>query len=371
MYLLSHYRLSLIAAVACGVLNAPLARAADDATAKAYQQTVDKAVAFLATKAQAADGSFNAQAGPAVTALVSTAILRHGRSPEEPVVAKGLKYLEGFVREDGGIYAPETYYKNYETCLAIMAFKEANRNGKYDALLKNADAFIKSNQWGSAGDKGPQDFEYGGAGYGRNKRPDLSNTSFLVDALQATGNDENSEAMQRALLFVSRCQNLESKDNTTPFAAKVNDGGFYYTPAAGGVSQAGTDEATGGLRSYASMTYAGLKSMIYAGVKPDDPRVKAALGWLKKHYDLDSNPGMGTAGLYYYYHTFAKALSALGEDKFVDEQGVEHDWRTELVTELASRQREDGSWVNENNKWMEGDASLVTGYALLALSYTK
>jgi squalene-hopene/tetraprenyl-beta-curcumene cyclase len=37
----------------------------------------------------------------------------------------------------------------------------------------------------------------------------------------------------------------------------------------------------------------------------------------------------------------------------------------------ASRQREDGSWVNEEKRWMEGDANIVTGYALLALSYCK
>jgi squalene-hopene/tetraprenyl-beta-curcumene cyclase len=177
--------------------------------------------------------------------------------------------------------------------------------------------------------------------------------------------------MQRALVFVSRCQNLESPHNTTPFAGKLNDGGFYYTPAAGGSSQAGTDELTGGLRSYASMTYAGLKSMVYAGLKPDDQRVKAAIGWLKKHYDLSSNPGMGQQGLFYYYHTFAKALAALGQDQFVDDQGVAHDWRKDLVEALASRQRADGSWVNENNRWLEGDANLVTGYALLALSYCK
>ena len=36
--------------------------------------------------------------------------------------------------------------------------------------------------------------------------------------------------MQRALVFVSRCQNLETEHNTTPFAAKNPDGGFYYTP---------------------------------------------------------------------------------------------------------------------------------------------
>ena len=362
--------LGLICSLVLAQAQAPAADA-DEATARKYEQMVDKAVGFLSTKAQAADGSYNAAAGPAVTALITTAILRHGRSPEDPVVAKGLAHLEAFIRDDGGIYAEGTYYKNYETCLAVLCFSEANRGGKYDAVLKKADAYIKENQWGSGGEKGPQDFEYGGAGYGKNKRPDLSNTNFLLDALKATGNDENSEAVQRALIFVSRCQNLESEHNTTPFAAKINDGGFYYTPAAGGVSQAGNDDAAGGLRSYASMTYAGLKSMIYAGVKPDDPRVKAAIGWLKKNYDLDSNPGMGDAGLYYYYHTFAKALSALGQDKFVDEKGVEHDWRKELIDELASRQRPDGSWVNENSKWLEGDASLVTGYALLALSYVK
>jgi squalene-hopene/tetraprenyl-beta-curcumene cyclase len=177
--------------------------------------------------------------------------------------------------------------------------------------------------------------------------------------------------MQRALIFVSRCQNLESPYNTTPFAAKINDGGFYYTPAAGGNSQAGNDDATGGLRSYASMTYAGLKSMIYAGLKPDDGRVKAAIAWLKKHYDLDSNPGLGDQGLYYYYQTFAKALSALGQDTFTDDNRVSHDWRKDLIDALARRQRSDGSWINENKRWLEGDANLSTGYALLALSYCK
>ncbi len=350
--------------------NSGLLFAADDTAAK-YEGMVTKAIGFLGTKAQSSDGSYNAAAGPGVTALVVTGILKHGRSPDDPLVAKSLKYLEGFVQQDGGIYATESFYKNYETCLAILALSEANKSGRYDAVLKKAEAFIKDNQWDEKEEKGKDDFFYGGAGYGRSKRPDLSNTTFMLDALKATGNDENSEAMQKALIFISRCQNLETEHNTTPFAAKNPDGGFYYTPAAGGNSQAGNDEKTGGLRSYASMTYAGLKSMIYAGIKPDDPRVKAAVNWLKKHYDLKENPGMGTAGLYYYYHTFAKALSALGQDTFTDEKGIEHNWRQELITELASRQRDDGSWVNENSRWLEGDSSIVTGYALLALAYCK
>jgi squalene-hopene/tetraprenyl-beta-curcumene cyclase len=127
----------------------------------------------------------------------------------------------------------------------------------------------------------------------------------------------------------------------------------------------------GGLRSYGSMTYAGLKSMIYAGLGPDDKRVKAAVAWLQKHYDLKSNPGMGNTGLYYYYHMFSKALDALGQDTFTDEKGVKHDWRAELRQELLRRQQPDGSWINEATRWLEGEPTLVTGYALMSLAYCR
>ncbi len=89
------------------------------------------------------------------------------------------------------------------------------------------------------------------------------------------------------------------------------------------------------------------------------------------HYDLTSNPGMGSAGLYYYYQTAAKALDAAGIKELTDAAGKKHDWRRELVAELVERQRPDGSWVNRDPRWMEGDPELVTGYALLTLSYCK
>jgi squalene-hopene/tetraprenyl-beta-curcumene cyclase len=58
-------------------------------------------------------------------------------------------------------------------------------------------------------------------------------------------------------------------------------------------------------------------------------------------------------------------------DKLVDSEGVAHDWRAELIQELARRQLKDGSWINENDRWLEGDPNLVSAYALLALSYCR
>ena len=351
----------------------PVARAADDAARgpdpQLYQRTVDRAIDFLRTS-QTDEGAFTPSAGPAVTSLVAAALLRQGRSPDDPLVKRSLDYILRFVQEDGGIYAEGSRHRNYETAIAMMALSEANRDGRYRRVLERAEKFLKGLQWDEDEGNDPSHVNYGGAGYGGHNRPDLSNTSFLIDALKSIGRGPDDPAIRKALIFVSRCQNLETEHNTTPFAAKNPDGGFYYTPAAGGTSQAGKTPE-GGLRSYGSMTYAGLKSMIYAGVGPDDPRVRAAVEWIRQHYGLDTNPGMGDAGLYYYYHTFAKALDALGLDTVEDENGQPHDWRRELAEELARRQQPDGSWVNRNRRWMEGDPNLVTAYALLALSYAR
>lgn len=332
-------------------------------------RAVARAVAYL-QQAQADDGSFSASSGPGVTAIVAAALLRSGRSPSEPMVARALKYLENHRHADGGIYLDGSRYKNYETSLAIVAFQLANRDGRYHELLAGAEKFVKQQQWDEDEGHDISSMSYGGAGYGSQSRPDLSNTSFLVEALHSLGRGEEDPAMQKALLFISRCQNLESEHNTSPFAAKVNDGGFYYTVAAGGQSQAGTTPG-GGLRSYGSMTYAGLKSMIYAGISKEDPRVKAAYDWIRRHYTITENPGMGNSGLFYYYHTFAKALDAVGEETITDATGNARDWRADLARQLIATQKDDGSWVNTNSRWLEGDPNLVTGYSLLALSYCR
>ncbi len=345
-------------------LTGGAARAAD------LDTVVSRGISYLQNKGQTEEGAYTPQTGIGITALVTTSLLKNGRTPREPAIEKSLKLLEAHVQPDGGIYKPGSRLMNYETCLALVCFQEANQGGKYDQIIQNAGKFVRGVQIEEGDGKDASDFSYGGATYGGQGRPDLSNTNFLIEALRASGAGENDPAVQKALKFVSRCQNLETEHNATPFAAKNPDGGFYYTCAADGTSAA-DKLPNGGLRSYGSMTYAGLKSMIFAGVGPDDPRVKAATTWIKRNYDLKSNPGLGHAGLYYYYHLFAKALDGLGQDIITDEAGVKHNWRQELIDELAARQRDDGSWINDNERWLEKDPNLVTGYALLALSYCR
>ena len=286
-------------------------------TSESAAKLIERGVAFLRPR-QDAKGGWSTQREPGVTALVVTALLRSGQvTPGDPVVTKALTYLEGFIGPEGGL--SEAPHANYATSIALLAFSEANTNGRHDRTIKAGQQFLKTMQWDESEGKSQSNAFYGGAGYGgANSRPDLSNTAFFIEALRETGLPADDPNLQKAIVFVSRCQNLKSEFNDQPWAAKVNDGGFIYTAANGGQQLAGPPDAGGGLRSYASMTYAGLKSMIYAGLAKDDPRVKAALNYITRHYTLDENPGLGQQGLYYYYHTFAKTMAVLGEPTLTD-----------------------------------------------------
>lgn len=362
------YRLFFITLFFSSISCVAVGQTSTVTTPQEIKNAITKASSFLRDYGQQPDGSFSPQSGPAITALVVKALVQNGTPTRDPMVERGIKYILTFQQTDGGIYQEESAVANYETSIAMLALQACNASGQYQEVIHKAEQFLTAIQWDESEGNVPADPEYGGAGYGRHERPDLSNTAFLIDALQGIGTGSDNAAIQRALIFVSRSQNLEGVHNTLPFATKNPDGGFYYTPANGGESQAGKT-ATGGLRSYGSMTYAGLKSMIYAGVSSEDPRVLAAMNWLRRNYTFKENPGMGEAGLYYYLHTAAKALDALGNDEFVDADGVSHEWRKDLTTVILSTQQSNGSWVNDNPRWLEGDANLVTSYALLALSY--
>jgi squalene-hopene/tetraprenyl-beta-curcumene cyclase len=367
----------LLAGLLALLLSAPARAGADP---KQWNDAVDKAIAYL-RKTQNDDGSWG-KAGPGQmggTGVILTGLLQSGKiGPDDPMIEKGLKYIESLINPKAGHIAgkdPRVQLQNYVTCINVLALVSAKRDS-YKAVVADASKFLRKLQWDEGENKKPEDDYYGGAGYDSKSRPDLSNTQFYLEALVAAGVPKDDPAFKKAAVFVSRCQNLKGEHNDQKWAGAINDGSFIYSAAEGGQTKTqDKPNDDGGLPGYGSMTYAGIKSLIYCGVSKDDPRIKKAFEWIRKNYTLDANPGMPEArahwGLYYYYHTMAKCLDTLGLDEFEDAAGKKHDWRADLTATLAKRQQDDGSWRNDNGHWMEADPNIVTGYALMALSHCK
>jgi len=350
--------------------------AAADPAATA-QAAIDKGVEFL-KKHQQPDGSWQTSPRdpPGISALVLRSLVQHpGTGLDAPAVQKGYQQLLSNQKPDGGIYTD--MLANYNTAIAISSLAAAN-NPEFKDEIDNAVKFLKGVQ--VKGD--PSNPSVGGASYGsmgsgggggKEPRADLSNTQMFIEALKDAGLKEDDPAFKDAIQFVSRTQN-RSESNDQKWAGE--DGGFVYTPAGDGASNAGEYTGPDGkrmLRSYGLMTYAGLKSMIYAGLTKEDPRVKAAWDWITANWTLDENPGMkfagadkATAGMYYYYHTLATALAAYDQPVITDPKGNRHDWRVEFVQKVASLQKPDGSWIGDK-QWMENNPVLATTFSVLAL----
>jgi squalene-hopene/tetraprenyl-beta-curcumene cyclase len=345
---------------------------------KTWDDVAAKATNYLKSS-QEPTGGWSTAASPGVTGVVLTGLLKSGQvTAKDPTGEKALRFIEGLVNPEHKHIAgkaPKVQLQNYVTSVNVMALVAAGQADKYRGVVGDAATFLKKLQWDEEEGKDPRSDYYGGAGYDSKSRPDLSNTQFFLDALKDAGIPKDDPALQKALIFVSRCQNLKGETNDQPWAKLINDGSFIYTAATGGVTKVvDKAEPDGSLPGYGSMTYAGIKSLIYCGVSKDDPRVKKAYEWIQKNYTVDKNPGMPEArsqwGMYYYLSTMAKCLDVLEIDEVVDAQGQKHDWRKDITFALAKRQRPDGSFANVAN-WMEADPNLDTGYALIALSYCR
>jgi squalene-hopene/tetraprenyl-beta-curcumene cyclase len=340
-------------------------------TAAEAQKAIDGGLAFLRSK-QEDNGGWTAPYGPAVTAIVAQGFCQDkSYGPKHPIVQRALAGISPFEQADGGIYERQQNLANYQTSVVLMMLCALDEPQQKERIAR-AQKFLKDLQYDANESVDPADPWYGGAGYNERKRPDLSNTQMMLEALHQSGLPANDPAYQRALVFVSRCQ-MNEATNDQPFAKGAKDGGFIYSPNAGGESKAdeGAHEGNVPLRSYGSMTYSGFKSMLYANVGRDDPRIKATFEWIRRNYTLDQNPGMpekrAHEGQYYYYHVFARALAAWGEPVIVDASGQRHNWREDLCRKLVSLQKTDGSWTNEADRWLEGDANYVTGLTILTL----
>ncbi len=216
----------LLVATAAFNASAQEATAKKDSIDAAIDQSVSRGIDFLRERGQADNGSFSPETGAAVTAICVRAILENRpQALNDPAVKKAIEYIESKIQGDGGIYAQGSRYRNYETSIAVGALVKANRDGRYDSVLKRAETFLKEIQWDEGEGVKPSEPAYGGAGYGSHERPDLSNTSFLIDALRELGNDSDDDAIQKARQFVVRTPTLTGHGTDTTRALAVGGGG--------------------------------------------------------------------------------------------------------------------------------------------------
>lgn len=352
------------------------------------ERAIAKGVQFLKTQQSADTGAWGDSEIPAFSALAISAILgdpavEAGKVlPEE--VEKGYEFLLSNVKPDGGIYGKGL--ATYNTSLSVMALIRSGKEEHLPVIAKARRLLI--NQQQDYDKKGQNDNLFdGGIGYGGTyAHSDLSNTHLALEALYYskkvladTAFDESSEFdldWDAAIEFVSLTQNsAETAKRLGPsvIVREEDKGGFVYFPGDTKSDEIVLDTSEGkktALRSYGSMSYAGLLSFIYADLDRNDPRIAAVMEWLQKNFTLEENPGMDAQGLYYYYHTMSKALAITGTKSLVSADGEKIDWKEELALKLMSQQQAGGSWINEgSNRWMEDNPILVTAYSLLALEH--
>jgi squalene-hopene/tetraprenyl-beta-curcumene cyclase len=369
-------------------LGADLDKKAGDALAKGR--------AFMLSKRDAGTGAFDAE-GPtsagysAFGALALIAATRRESVGDDPTIGKTLEYVASFQKPEGGIWENDGY-RNYETAVAVSAFAAA-RVSRFREMQQKAREYLVSTQ--VSGD--PSNLSYGGFPYRSKSDPtrptDLSNAQFAATALHDADLPKEHAAWKLLLSYTEKVHNRTETNKTTVKRTDKelgeieivsgNDGGAGYAP---GVSMAGLVKRADGryeLRSYGSMTYALLKCYLFAGLSPDDPRVRAAYDWISKHFTVERNPGFeqgkdpakeGKQGYFYYLLTMSRALAeherATGKPAAVtDADGKAHDWRKEVASVVVSLQREDGSWVNDvAERWEEGNPLLATSYAMQTLA---
>ncbi|MCZ6688532.1 MAG: terpene cyclase/mutase family protein [Planctomycetota bacterium] len=351
------------------------------------EASMSRGLAFLA-KNQNEDGSFGGMppgAKEGDVGITALAILAWATSPEatrkdvEGPFSKGIEFILSHQQKDGSIINVGQGLNTYKTATAILALRSVDPDKHGGAIRKARDYLVGLQLHEGNGNVDKKNPHYGAWGYKEGKpNGNLSTTHFALEALKEAGLSESDPAWQRAIVFLQRCQNRSESNDYTVGVSVGDDGGFRYDPGLRKEMGLPTESKDGAMRfpSYASMTYAGLKSLLNANLSKDDPRVKAAVGWILKHYTLEDNYGLGTRddpkrakqGLYYYYLAFARALDAYGEGVLRGEDGSEHRWAEDLSEKLISLQREDGSWVNEEDRWWESDPGLVTSYAVSALA---
>jgi hypothetical protein len=286
------------------------------------------------------------RSGQSLTPFVLDALLSVPH--DQPGVDKAFEFLKGNTNADGSLgladsAAPD--YPNYATGLAARVAARLKRDAfRWIACLR-AQQFTEENGWSR------NDPAYGAWGMGgERRRPpeaghvDLAMTRYVIEGLASAGFGPADQAMQKACVYVERCQNP--------------DGGFFFSTVNLDTNKAG--DVSGKYRSYGTTTCDGLIAMRAAGVPENDARIARAQAWLKQNHLEERAPGfdieparMGWSdGLRFYY---AAAITRA---------------MPQLPVTLP-QQRSDGSFANRNNLVKEDDPLIATAFAVRVLCHDR
>ncbi len=339
------------------------------------------AVGFLAAR-QSRDGAWRSarygafREGDALTPLVLWALASAPGADAEPL-ARGVRWLESLTDTQSARGEPwvELRYPLFTASYAAQVFSktgDARRAGFWADLAGRlriapslgwpADA-AACGAWSDA--PGPPRLPPGVSTPPDMLAPNISATVLGLAVLAAAGRQDRAAALP----FLAQCQNF-SATPTAPF----DDGGFFFAPADPVRNKAGVAgrDATGRERyhSYGSATCDGVIALHASGCGADDPRMRAALGWLGRHAAGMKHRGTWAADRgdereslrYYHAQAFAAVLPIAGAAPWAVAQ------RRALTADLLACQGRDGSWSGECPDSFEDDPIVATAFAVRALS---
>ena len=315
-----------------------------------------------------------------ITAMSALALASppHALPKDHPALVNALAFIDGFRQKDGGVYALDEGLGNYTTSLALQVYVLIRPGDR--APIEAAQRFLLGLQ-----NTDQDSLGFGGIGYGDKGKghEDLSNTSYALQALRDSGVPAESPQMQAALKFLEKCQDLSSV-NKQPWVGaaggKNGPGGAVYGPAdAKGSWEKQDPSQSEKFTTTGTMSYSLLSSYLTLQLSPEDPRVAAALAWVKNAYQFETNPGMAEGktlqGIFHYYALMGRTFALMKTDTLDLGNGRIVDWRADLFAHIKAKAQtvklDDGTsaafWINSAPRWAEGMPHLTTSYMLRAL----
>jgi len=187
---------------------------------------------------QSPTGILSREKGPGITALVrDPALLRSKRAtPAEPAITRaGVSLKVSSDPKNWRAWRPKgssTSNSNYGHSIALMALPEATPGPDTTPDPRPGSRTSRPPPLGQGESRGRDDpFSTDGAGYGARAGPDLSNTSFFLEALHDTGLPADDRHLEEgAGVSSSSARNLKGGFQTT-LGRQGNDGGFIYSAA--------------------------------------------------------------------------------------------------------------------------------------------